>query len=415
MAELRATIERVAFGGEGIARTPEGVLFIPNTLPGETVRVRLVEKTATYGRAELVAVETPSPDRFPPQCPLAGGTLDPTGRNLRGACPGCVYAHVRPETETALKQTQLIEMLERVGRLSDEARSRVLPPIPAVRPYRYRNKAVFHVSRSGWECRAGYYGFDNETVLDVPDCLLTAEPIAEQWNKLRSRSEWPHTLREGMTITLRWTRRDGVVWWRNRADPRQSWLSEEVAGEVLRVPADAFFQVNPWMLEPLADEVGSLVREAGPEAVLDLYSGVGLFSVVAFRSGVRRGWGVEVESRAVEAATWNARQLGMEGFCFTASSVERAIRSAYARFPPETTMAIVDPPRAGLSESVRSALLRYGLRDILYISCACDTLARDLATLTSGGQYLFQRARLLDFFPRTAHFETVVWLRRKDA
>ncbi len=413
-AEQEATIEQVVLGGEGVARTPDGVIFLSGVLPGERVVYRVAGQSAAFRRGELLAVLEPSPDRVMPECPLARPSpIGCLGGGLRSACPGCVYAHVKSEAEVRLKQAQLLETLRRLGGLSLEALEGIGSPISAIRAIRYRNKAVFHVARSGKEWQVGYYGLDNQTILDVPDCLLTVEPIAEAYFEQRRRPEWPHTLRDGMTVTFRWTQRDGVVWWRNRSDPRTPWLTEEAGGLLLRVPADSFFQINPWMTACLVSEVEAVIREVQPGAVVDLYCGSGLFSMAAFRAGVSRGWGVEVDGRAVEAAGWNARQAGMTGYTFAACSVERGLRGGGLQFSANGLLAIVDPPRGGLSEAVRQRLLQLSPRDILYISCACDTLARDLRSFWADGRYRVRRICLLDLFPRTAHFETLVWMRKE--
>ncbi len=394
-SEVEVSIETTGFGGDGIGRLDGMVVFVRGALPGETVRVRLTEVRKRFAKGELLQVQTPAPQRQAPDCPLAV------------ACPGCSYQHVAYPAELAYKQEQLEGLLAKLGGLQELP---LLEPIGASKPEGYRNKIVLH---SDGEGALGYYGFDNRTVLDVPCCPLAVPAIQEALPDIRAKSAG--RLQQHDSITVRWTAADGVLYWTNQHAPR-SWLTECDDRGPLQVPAGSFWQVNPGMLPKLLDIVRGMIQSCEPEHVLDLYCGAGLFALAA-ADGVKHVLGVEMQREAIRAARANAASRKLSQVLFAAGDSASLYPEAMGQVDGETSLLIVDPPREGLSKKL-SALLgdanRPGPRNLLYISCAADTLARDLKRLCADA-YQVVSIQLLDLFPRTAHFETIVLLERRSA
>ena len=394
--EIELVIVDVGYGGRGVGRVDGCVVFVPGTIAGERVTARITSARKRFSEAELIEVVEPSPERVEPKCPLVG------------ECPGCSYQHVAYDEEVRLKQAQFESLLKRMGGVSGDIYK---PPVPSPRDLGYRNKIVLHLS-GGSKKALGYVGFDNRTVLDVAECPLAVPLINERLAKIRSDPRFMEEPAPGSTVSLRWSKADGVRAWSDRA-PRGDTLREETPLGVIDVPLRAFFQVNPWLGGRLVTSVAEIVQDAAPSYVLDLFCGVGLFGMAAAKAGVPHVLGVERLRAAVRAANDNSSKLELRGVEFKAADVEEIADSALERTPPEETLAIVDPPRQGLGKQIADAFVRHRPATLVYVSCAPDTLARDIARLKAGG-YEVMQAQLMDMFPRTAHFESVTVLKWKN-
>ncbi len=376
---MRLTIVDVGYGGVGVARTEDGVVFVPGAYTGEVVEAKILSRKKRFAQARLVAVIEPSPDRIEPETAVV---------------PGMPYAGLRYEAEVALKQLQLKTLLARIGKFTDT--SFVKDPVPSPVTSHYRNKLTLH-----WDGRRlGYIGEDNRTVMDVPACPLSMTPINDFLAQLRADSLARRRLKPGQKVTFRYSPYNGVVVGLGCAP--QGKLTESLAGMTLTVAADAFFQVNPACAELLLEAFKSSIQ--GCQRAFDLYCGCGLFGLAAAQAGVKEIYGFETSPSAVASAKQNAKTLG----------VQATYRCAPSECLPDDLPAadlwIVDPPRDGLSEEVRQHLLTALPERIAYISCGPDTLARDLAHLQTA--YKIDHVQLFDFFPRTAHFETLTLLSR---
>ncbi len=398
--KLRLTVDDVAYGGKGVARHAGKVVFVRGVLPGEVVDARIVRQTARFDDAELTAVLEASPQRVAPACPLAGH------------CPGCRYQHATYAEELCLKQKQFTDMLVRTSGVSGSLCS---APHGSARSLGYRNKVVLHALREGGEGppSLGFFAEDNRSVLDVPDCLLAADRIRSRQAELRSDAGFMASLVTHNKVTVRETEADGVTHWVG-ASPNggRPWLMERTVIGNVKVPRGCFFQVNQGVADELLRRVMALVGQIQPKAVLDLYSGVGVFALAAAIAGVPRVRGIDYDGPAIEAARLNASLLA-EGadVGFVAGPVGRRVTDVLRQCSPDETCVIVDPPRMGLDKSVRDQIVRHMPATVLYVSCAPDTLARDIAHLMGSG-YAVMGATLLDMFPRTSHFESLVVLRR---
>ena len=396
---LKVKVDSVAFWGSGIARLEGCVIFIPGVCPGEEVMVRVMKIHPHFLVTELVSIETPSPDRITPVC-----RVPETGERV----PGCVYDHVTYPTEISYKQAQFRDFLQRQGKLADVDKF-LLPPVASPKDLHYRNKMELHVGKGpGGVLRLGYRGDDNKTVVDIPSCPLAFDPINVRLAEYRKSLG---ALREGMTVSFRWTPFNGVVAWTTglRADGT---LQEETCIGPLEVAMDGFFQVNPEVGDLLLKEVMRHIKTYSPATFIDIYSGVGVFALAAARCDAGKVYGIEHAKAAIALANRNAARLGLPVW-FTCADAYQGASALMQNMEMRRCCVLVDPPRCGLCDSMRKFLAQRRPETILYVSCAPDTLVRDLAKLVEDGGYQIRSAQVFDMFPRTAHFESLTVLRRE--
>ncbi len=396
-----------------MTRVDGKVVFIDGVLPNEDVQIRITRIKPRFAEAEVVAINVPSPDRLPSAC-------DPA--TFRHA-PGCTYDHATHEAELRIKQSQLEAMLSRVAK---NGAPFFEPPFPSPLAEHYRNKIVLHAAwgekgdevpeglkRGNRPMRLGYVRDDGiEGVIDVPQCLLARDQINERLAALRGKPATLAKLRAGQTVTLRWTETNGVLWWIDTpANPMA--VTEISAIGPFEVQADGFFQMNPEVARGLVEHVRDwFVREGGvSKPIIDLYCGVGVFGITCAKAGGAPLIGVESFVPGARAARRNAAAYGVQAH-FESMDVAKWLQSKGADAVEwDEATVIVDPPRAGLAKAVVEAIATRRPVRIAYVSCEPSTLMRDLGRITAAG-YGIQTARLFDMFPRTAHFETVVFLSR---
>jgi len=401
-------IESLAFGGAGVGRRDGKVVFVPGALPGETVSVRPEREHPSYLQARLVDVKAAAPERIAPSCPLALRAEEDAAAPAM-ACPGCAYQHLRPEAELAAKAGQLRELIARVGKLA-VPEAAWADPVPSPASLGYRNKLTLHAARTDdGRPVLGYFGEDNRSVLDVPHCPLAHPQIGARLEELRADPAFRRRLHPGRTWTFRRTERDGVVCWAGQAQRNDSWLREATPHGEVAVPRGGFFQVNPAVGAALARTVEAILREHAPARLVDLYCGCGVFALAAAAAGVGEICGIDSDRGAIAAARENVRAHGRPDIPFQAATAEEALAKTLAAHP--RAALIIDPPRSGLSPAVRKAIAAAAPPLLLYVSCAPDTLARDLRDLVAHG-HAVHRLQAFDMFPRTAHFETLAVLVR---
>lgn len=394
-------INAFAFGGAGVGKLPDGkVCFVRGAAPGERVRIHVTDDRSSFAYGKLLSVVRPAKKRIAPECPLAIN-----GADNGACCPGCSYGHVDYETELAWKQRQLEGFLLRGGLTT---RSRLRLPVPAPSRYGWRNK-IRLTAENG---KLGYKGDDNTTVLDVPECPLARRSINEALAAYRSGEP----VAGATHLTFRWTLRDGVKIRPNTEAPSDRFLCEQLGshGDFF-VPENSFFQINVPMASKLAAAAAKRIEAGSADYLLELFCGVGVLSLTAAKMidslQVR---GIELDKLAIKAAKLNASRQGLAARCrYEAGDAEAQFRMFAAKMPAEKTMILVDPPRCGMSAGLCKKILAYKPKSILYISCAPDTLRRDLEILTRSGLYEVCDVQLFDLFPTTAHFETMTVLRRK--
>jgi len=388
------TVADVVFRGKGLARMEGQVVFVPGVLPGETVEVRFVRRHKNFSEATLIEVTQPSPKRIAPVCPLAA------------VCPGCCYQHADYAEEVRLKQAQLANLLQRQARVDAAI---CLPPVPSPKPLEYRNKISLHAAYDGSSTRLGYVGEDNVTVIDVPACPLALPPLNEQLAQLRADADFMKQLKTHRSLTLRYTRQDGVIHFFGKTGAEGSWLTETTILGKVHVPRGSFFQVNHGVADRILSTVMEILKSTQARTVIDLYCGVGVFALAAGATGLSKVIGIDYDEAGIQAARRNADDRKLKGMEFVAQPAAKGLKQTLRRVDPAGTSLIVDPPRTGLEKQTVETIARAKPAEIVYVSCAADTLSRDVALLKASG-YGVVSSQLFDMFPRTPHFETITRL-----
>ncbi len=366
---LTVTIQDVAFGGEGVARVHDFVLFVPFVVVGEEVEVEIVEVKKKYARARLLRVLKAAPERVAPPC------------RYFGECGGCQYQHIDYPAQLRLKHKQIADLFQRIGGLAKPA---IEPVIPCSQPYGYRNRIMI---RSQWDkfkkgLNIGFIRHDNRLVVDIEECKVAEPALNEQITRVRARPP----PKGGLKVVLR------------------------VAPEGWNVPGDSFFQNNFLLTPRLVDVVRERVRESGARHLVDAYCGVGFFGI-ELAELVESFAGIEIDLMAIQAARDNAAVRGCANGEFVGGDVAAVLPGLLKRFTAAATAIVLDPPRAGCSLGSLELLRRTRPRQIIYVSCHPATLARDLNVLLQGGVYKLLKVVPLDMFPQTQHIECVADLR----
>jgi tRNA/tmRNA/rRNA uracil-C5-methylase (TrmA/RlmC/RlmD family) len=371
--KLTLTIGDLAFGGEGVARDESFVVFVPFVVPGEVVEVELTEVKKRFARARLLKVMNPSPERVEPRCLYFG------------QCGGCQYQHLDYSAQLRLKHKQVCELFHRLGGFDPAL---VAPVVPCSAPYGYRNRIMI---RSQWDkfkqgLNIGFIRADCGLVVDIDECQIAEPVLNEQIKQVRAHPP----PRGGIKVVLR------------------------VAPQGWDVPKDSFFQNNFFLLPKLVEIVGQRLRQAGTRHLLDLFCGVGFFSL-ELAGQVESYVGVELDGLAIQAARRNAAARGRTNGEFLAGTTEEWLPKLVGRFPPQATTALLDPPRKGCRREILHLLREVRPAQIIYVSCDPATMARDLNALCADDVFQLVQVVPVDMFPQTSHIESVADLRSKPA
>jgi 23S rRNA (uracil1939-C5)-methyltransferase len=375
--KISLTIDDVAFGGEGVGRirTDDGdlVVFVPFVLTGETVEAEITEVKKNFARAKLLRVEKPSPERVEAPCIYFS------------KCGGCQYQHIAYSEQLRIKQKQIADLFERVGKIP---RGVVAPVIPCPSPYGYRNRIMV---RSQWnkpeqKLNIGFVRADCGLVEDIEKCAIAEPSINEQLQQVRAHPP----PKGGIKVVLR------------------------VQPENWELPPDSFFQNNFFLLPALVDTARNFLRAGGAGYLADLYCGVGFFGI-ELSDSVETFIGVEYDRRAIRAAEENVLSRKITNGRFIPAKVEDVLPGLLEKISAERTAVLLDPPRKGCGRDILNLLREIRPRQVIYVSCHPATMARDLNILCAESVFELLRVQPLDMFPQTQHVECVADLRAGPA
>ena len=387
------TIEKLVYGGDGLSRGEGQVTLTPFVLTGEQVEIEPGEVRSGVLRAGLKSVVEASADRVPPPCPYYG------------KCGGCQYQHATYDAQLRAKRAILEETLQRVGRVTPPSDIALI----SAEPWGYRNRAQFHIDQR----KLGYRMRGSHKLIAIEQCPISSPKINDcivVLNRMLRDARWPKFISQIEVFTDETQVQINVLEAGQVVAKRFfEWAAEEIPGFVpgvleyggFRVSPNSFFQVNRFLIERMAEAV--VGGDAGQHA-LDLYSGVGLFSLPLARQ-FAQVTAVESGSGAVRDMEFNAGRAGVKVHAVGAI-VDEYLRTMEAR--PDFVLA--DPPRTGLGKTVVNKLVEWKPERITVVSCDPSTFARDLAGLMAGG-YKIEDLTLIDLFPQTFHIETVCKLR----
>jgi len=440
---IEVAIADLSDTGDGVGRYEERVVFVPDTVPGDRVMVRLLHVKPKYAHGKPMQLLHPSPHRIRPSCIVAD------------KCGGCQWQHIDYEYQLEAKRNQVIQALQRIGGFTAPP---VNPVLTAVSPLGYRNKATypFSISPTG-QIQAGYYQKGSHHLVNLNQCpvqdsrlnpllaevkqdiqkrgwkiydeqrhkgqirhlglrigrrtgemLLTL--VVTEWNlpKITEQAEewlqrYPQLV--GVSLNRNSERTNTIFGTETRCIAGLPYLKEKFAGLEFQVRPDTFFQVSTETAEALLEVIGSELKLQGKEMLVDAYCGIGTLTLPLAKQ-VRQAVGLELQAQAVEQAIFNADRNSIYNVTFQVGAVENLLPQM--GIIPD--VVILDPPRKGCDRSVIDSLLRSKPARIVYVSCKVATLARDLKLLCEGGIYALSRIQPADFFPQTSHVEAAAFL-----
>jgi 23S rRNA (uracil1939-C5)-methyltransferase len=384
---VTAPVERITAGGAGILRVQGKPIFMDLSAPGDTVTGRIVMENRRWARAELVELVEGSPLRITPPCPLYG------------QCGGCSLQHLNYRSQLAEKAVILRDAFTRLGGIP---LSGAIPVIPSP-PWEYRNRIQLHRiprGKSSGGTTLGFKARKSGDVVPVRDCPVSDPGLRAV---LREASALPPPGQDRFTLYARGDTlvSEGSI---RRTTTRQG--AVVLCGKEIRMDAGVFFQSNGVMLEELISGLLQAAAEADTELPMaDLYCGVGTFAAFLGKPFPRIDL-VEENPAAIALARENTR--GMETRLF-AQTEDRWVKGG--SLENRYGFMVADPPRQGLSPVLRKALVQKGPPILAYVSCDPATLARDSGELIAGG-YRLDRLMGYDFYPQTAHIESLVVFKR---
>ena len=449
---LTLRIERLSSDGSGVAHSPDGeTVFVPGAAPGDEADVRIVKDCKRYAFGILDHLRTPSPDRIPVDCAVAG------------PCGGCSLRHLDYTAELRAKQENVTDAFRRIGGLDVP----VLDICPSPEVDRYRNKVQFPVGldKNGNPC-IGFYAGRTHRIVPCPDCKLQPgvlndignalcrffaengiQPYNEETGRglvrhifLRrgahsgqimvclvcTRPNFPHAdalctrLREQFadiaTILLNVNSKNTnvILGTETHTLYGPGYIEDTLCGVPVQLGPLSFYQVNTLAAERLYGIAAQYAQLTPDDLLLDLYCGMGTIGL-SMVDYCRELVGVEIVPEAIESAKANAARMGdavaAKSCFFCADAGQAATRLAAEGLHPDVVM--LDPPRKGCDEATLSAVVRMAPRRVVYVSCNPATAARDAAWLENNG-YHAEKVQPVDLFPRTKHCECVIALSKGE-
>ena len=389
---IELTTDRLAFGGEAVARHDGLAIFVPLAVPGERLQVRITERKKNYARAAIENVIESSPDRRDPPC------------RYFGDCGGCQLQHMSYEMQLASKVRFVRDALERIARIDwpDEI------PIRHGPQFGYRSRAQIRIDhRHG---RIGFNRIASHSICDVVSCPILIPELDVALSSLRAAVAGAN-VNDRVVADLRQidvaAGETGVSF-----EPALSILAsvplrQTASGAVYGFDPSTFFQSNPALLNVLIEEA---VGGWSGEFAIDLYAGVGLFTIQLARR-FKRVIGVEADRKTAKHAITNIAANSAANIEFYTNSSYSWLKAYIASTSQSPDLLVLDPPRTGAAPAV-PLIIQLSPRSISYVSCDPATLARDLRAFVNGG-YTIAKITAIDLFPQTYHIETVALLNRR--
>jgi len=415
---INVQLTDMAHGGEAIGRHEGKAIFVPYGIPGELVRVELVQDKSRFARARLLEVLAASPQRVQPPCPHFG------------LCGGCHWQHVAYAAQLEYKRAIVRAQLQRIAGLSDPV---VHPTLGMAEPWHYRNYVQFSVSdceappkrSGGGSGQLGFMAANSHRVIPIEQCLLLHPLLAELFDALDI--ELPGLLRLSLRAGVNTGDRMIIFEMGSDQPPElevdlpvscvllmsdgtpvtllgSPYVHEQVAGRTYRLSASSFFQVNTCQAEALIAQVSAYLNPSPDDTVLDAYCGVGTFAL-SLAAAAKQVIGIENNPAAIADAQFNT--AGADNVSFVCGTVEEIVPTLEICSP----LVVVDPPRTGLDKRAISALVDLAPARIVYVSCDPATLARDVKGLLASN-YALREVQPIDMFPQTYHIENVAILER---
>jgi 23S rRNA (uracil1939-C5)-methyltransferase len=419
---LRVEIESIAFGGGGIARKDGKVFFVKGGLPHDVLEIRVINDKGSYAEAVIDAVVGPSRDRVEPTCPVFG------------ICGGCQFQNLGYSAQLREKANMLRETVERIGGLRGVHVDTIFPS-PSEYGYRRRTLLSAWYFSGGWH--VGYFQEKSRKHVKVVSCPISDSSINDAISRLSdvlssirdpryplekiylssdgisayiTLVPHPRTAPSSLGALVRYMRRFDETKNVSVIGNRELEFEFPLMGYRFLTSPSVFTQSNTPVNEAIIDTVIDWSELKGTETILELYSGIGNFSV-PLSAGAIEVICVEINKRSAAFARRNAELNGVRNIVFNSGSCEEYL-SAHVVGAPPVDVVVLDPPREGAKDVV-PGVMRLSPEKIIYVSCDPATLARDLKTFRVGG-YELARIRPFDMFPETYHIESVSLLVKSE-
>jgi 23S rRNA (uracil1939-C5)-methyltransferase len=387
MPNQTVLIEKLVFGGAGLARTDKGVVFVNDVAPGETVEIEITGKKGGVAHARPVKIVNASPSRREPACPLYG------------RCGGCDWLHIDYTTQVECKKEMTVECMRRIGRIENFPD----PEVITAEESGYRRRAQIQIDRNGNASCAGFFARRTNDVVAVRRCPLLVDALNRLLAEIADgQVSLPDTLKNLRTIA---------------GDDGHIASAPVIAGETgesvvitagnrtFEIQGHGFFQSNRFLLEQLGAWAHDYMEGS---FCVDLYGGSGFFSVM-LADRFKKGLLIESIGTEVAAARANFKRNGISHFTAVEGTAEE-LASLSGKEPVDCL--VVDPPRPGLSPEVCNAIAALKPKRVLYVSCNPSTQARDAGALVNKAGYTISRAAIFDLYPNTSHIESLLVLDR---
>lgn len=438
---IDVTFEDLTHDGAGVAKVEGYPLFVPNGLPGERAKIKVIKVNKGYGYGRLIELYEKSPDRVDAPCPIYK------------ECGGCQLQHLSYSGQLKAKEKGVRDVLTRIGKLETV---KVHPALGMEDPWRYRNKSQVPVGEREGGLIAGFYQKRSHDIIDMKSCLIQQEKndvvvqavkeICDKYgvtpyDELRHKGVLRHIMaryglvtREVMVVLITRTedlphkkkiideivaRIEGVKSIIQNVNDKKTnvilgektkllWGEEVIydyIGNVkFAISARSFYQVNPEQTKVLYEKALEYAELTGEETVIDAYCGIGTISLFLAQRA-KKVYGVEIVPDAIEDARLNAELNGITNAIFAVGKAEEVIPNWY-KDGITADVLVVDPPRKGCDEALLQTIMEMKPKRVVYVSCNPATLARDLRILENGG-YKTLEVQPVDMFPHTMHCEAV--------
>ncbi len=441
---LEVEIETIVQGGEGLARLENFAIFVPQAMPGDKVKIKIISVKPNYARGLITEILRPSELRVKPLCPVTA------------ECGGCQWQEMLYQEQLETKERNLLENLERIGGIESGEIEKAHEKIIGMEyPYYYRNKSQFPFSRVNGKIKGGFYYPKSHDIVEFEKCYIQSDKINFIFRKVRNllkkydvsiydekkqkgffrhlivrhafttneilvgfvttSNKFPELRKITDELTDEFPEIVGIV--QNFNDKQtnviigekntllfgRDYIIEQLADLKYKVSLHSFFQINPAQTVKLYNTVLEYAELKGKEVILDAYAGAGTIALWLARSA-QKVIGLEVVKSAVSDGIENAKLNNIDNFIFRNGKVEELLPNILSKEPID--IVILDPPRKGCEDYIFDTLGDYGIKKIIYVSCNPSTLARDAKLLYSSG-YKLKKFKPVDMFPHTYHLEAV--------
>jgi 23S rRNA (uracil1939-C5)-methyltransferase len=383
--EFEITIDRLVYSGAGLGRRDRKVVFVPFSVPGDYLLVRQVEEKKQFARAEIIRVLKPGPGRISPVCPHFM------------KCGGCHWQQLEYLRQVEVKR-QILE--ETFHHRFPQTRDLPIAMEACSQPFGYRSRARIQLRDAGAGPVIGFYRCGSHTVEDVESCPLLRPSLNKALSAVRQHRGDTGVGKQEMDIACSEEEDFGIA-------ESVEILHKRIGEFRYSFTAPVFFQANDFIISELVSLVRRLSENAGCNTAIDLFAGVGLFTL-PLALQFKKIFAVESSQAACRLCSMNLSEAKLHNAQVLCSDVLQWMKSAGSPAGPD--LVVLDPPRAGAGIEVMEQIREWAPKTIIYVSCDPQTLCRDIAQISAS--YKIDWIEGLDMFPQTYHFETVVRLSR---